>query len=156
VVGFTPQPLYSQGKSLWYPLDRRLRLPQSWSGRGGEEKNSQSQPGLEIPIIQPAAQFMLILSYHLRLGPSNPVFPTDFPTNILYPFLISCVCATSLTHIIFFDLISLQPPIQSGPGALSPGVRWPGLEADHSPPPSAEVKNAWRYIPFNTFSWRGT
>jgi hypothetical protein len=30
-----------QGKSLWYPLDRRLGGPQSRSGRGGEEKNSQ-------------------------------------------------------------------------------------------------------------------
>jgi hypothetical protein len=22
-------------------------------------------------------------------------------------------------------------------------VKWPGCETDHSPPPSAEVKNAW-------------
>jgi hypothetical protein len=41
VVSFTPQPLYLQGKSLWYPLVRRLGGPQSRSGRGGEEKNSQ-------------------------------------------------------------------------------------------------------------------
>jgi hypothetical protein len=34
-----PQPLYPQGKSPWYPLDRRLGGPQSWSGRGAEEKN---------------------------------------------------------------------------------------------------------------------
>jgi hypothetical protein len=26
-----------------------------------------------------------------------------------------------------------------------PGVRRPGCEADHSPPSSAEVKNAWSY-----------
>jgi hypothetical protein len=31
------------------------------------------------------------------------------------------------------------------PGALSPGVQRPGSEADHSPPSSAEVKNAWSY-----------
>jgi hypothetical protein len=24
VVSFTPRPLYPQGKSLWYPLDRKL------------------------------------------------------------------------------------------------------------------------------------
>jgi hypothetical protein len=36
-----------------------------------------------------------------------------------------------------------QPPIQWVPGALSLGVKWPGHEADHSPPSSAEVKNAW-------------
>jgi hypothetical protein len=31
------------------------------------------------------------------------------------------------------------------PGFLSSGVKQPGREADHSPPPSAEVKNAWSY-----------
>jgi hypothetical protein len=36
-----------------------------------------------------------------------------------------------------------QPPIQWLPGALSLGVKWPGREADHSPPCTAEVKNAW-------------
>jgi hypothetical protein len=30
-------------------------------------------------------------------------------------------------------------------GALIPGRKWPGCEADHSPPSSAEVKNAWSY-----------
>jgi hypothetical protein len=39
-----------------------------------------------------------------------------------------------------------QPPIQWVPGALSPGVKWPGHEADYSPPSSAEVKNAWHYM----------
>jgi hypothetical protein len=29
-----------------------------------------------------------------------------------------------------------QPPIQWVPGALSQGVKWPGREADHSPPTS--------------------
>jgi hypothetical protein len=33
-----------------------------------------------------------------------------------------------------------QPPIRWVPGALSLGVKRPGREADHSPPPSAEVK----------------
>jgi hypothetical protein len=37
-------------------------------------------------------------------------------------------------------LESTQPPIQWVPGALSPGVKRPGHEADHSPPTSAEVK----------------
>jgi len=33
-----------------------------------------------------------------------------------------------------------QPPIQWVPGALSLGLWWPGREADHSPPSSAEAK----------------
>jgi hypothetical protein len=35
---------------------------------------------------------------------------------------------------------STQSPIQWVPGALSPGVKRPGREADHSPLASAEVK----------------
>jgi hypothetical protein len=39
-----------------------------------------------------------------------------------------------------------QLPIQWVSGvALSPGVKRPGRDADHSPPSSAKVKNAWRY-----------
>jgi hypothetical protein len=34
-------------KEPWYPLDRRLGEPQSRSVRGGEEKNSQPQLGIE-------------------------------------------------------------------------------------------------------------
>jgi hypothetical protein len=34
VVSFTPRPFYPQGKSPWYPLDRRLGGPQSRFGRG--------------------------------------------------------------------------------------------------------------------------
>jgi hypothetical protein len=36
-----------------------------------------------------------------------------------------------------------QPSIQSVRETCSPGVKWPGREADHSPPFSAEVKNMW-------------
>jgi hypothetical protein len=38
-----------------------------------------------------------------------------------------------------------QPPIQWVPGTLSLGAKRPGREADHSPPSSAEVKNASSY-----------
>jgi hypothetical protein len=38
-----------------------------------------------------------------------------------------------------------QPLIQWVPGALSVEVKRPGREAHHSPPSSAEVKNAWIY-----------
>jgi hypothetical protein len=51
-----PPPLYPQGKSPWYPSERRLDKPQSQSGCGGEEKNSQPLLGLKPPIIQPIAQ----------------------------------------------------------------------------------------------------
>jgi hypothetical protein len=52
---------------------------------------------------------------------------------------------------------STQSPIQLAPGALSPGVKQPGSEADHSTPCSAEVKNGG-VIPSlrNMSSWRGS
>jgi hypothetical protein len=56
VVSFKPRPLYHQKKSSCYPLDRRLSKPQSRSGHGGEEKNTQPLPGLKPSIIHPVVQ----------------------------------------------------------------------------------------------------
>jgi hypothetical protein len=47
MFSFIARPLYPQGKSLWYQLDRRLDGYQNRSGRGGEQKNSQPSPGME-------------------------------------------------------------------------------------------------------------
>jgi hypothetical protein len=44
----TPRPLYAEGRSPCYPLDRLLGGPQNRSGRGGE-KNFQPLLGLEPP-----------------------------------------------------------------------------------------------------------
>jgi hypothetical protein len=64
VVSFTPRPLYPQGKSPWYTLDRRLGGLHSRSGVGGEEKNSQLMLELEPQIIQPVGQrYVTELSY---------------------------------------------------------------------------------------------
>jgi hypothetical protein len=41
--------------------------------------------------------------------------------------------------------ITALGPTQLVPGALSLGVKRLGYEADHSPPSSAEVNNAWSY-----------
>jgi hypothetical protein len=49
---------------------------------------------------------------------------------------------------------STQPPIQCVPGALSPGIKRPGRETDHSPPTNAEVKNGGAIYPLpRTPSW---
>jgi hypothetical protein len=50
----------------------------------------------------------------------------------------------------------VQPPIRWVPGASSPGIKRPGREADHSPPPSEEVKNGGA-VPSRPHmsSWRG-
>jgi len=53
------------------------------------------------------------------------------------------------THMHMYSITTLfpacQPPIQWVPGALSLGVKQLGHDADHSPPSSTEVKNAWCY-----------
>jgi hypothetical protein len=48
-----------------------------------------------------------------------------------------------------------QPPIQWVPKALSPGVKRPGLVADHSAPTSAEVKKTWIYTSTPPLRLRG-
>jgi hypothetical protein len=49
---------------------------------------------------------------------------------------------------------STQPPTQWEPGALSPGVKRPGHEADHSPPTSAEFKNIGVCIPTPKYAFK--
>jgi hypothetical protein len=65
VVSFRPLPLYPQGNSLWYPLDKRLGGPQSRSGRCGEKKNVLSLPENEPQSLShPACTLVLYwLSY---------------------------------------------------------------------------------------------
>jgi hypothetical protein len=65
VVSFTPRPLYPQGKSPWYQLDRMLSGLHSWSGHGVKEKNSLPPPEIEPrPSARPARnQSLYRLSY---------------------------------------------------------------------------------------------
>jgi hypothetical protein len=60
------------GKELWYPLDRRLDGPQSRSGCGGEEKNSQ-------PRRESNPRTPIDTSYF---------FPSYFPDKVLHAFLL--------------------------------------------------------------------
>jgi hypothetical protein len=49
-----------------------------------------------------------------------------------------------------------QPPIQRASEAPSSETKWFQHEADHSPPTSGEVKNAWSYTstqPFSFMAW---
>jgi len=53
VVSFLPWPLYLQGKSPWYLLDRRLGEHQSQSGHGGKEKKSLQLVGIKPHLCSP-------------------------------------------------------------------------------------------------------
>jgi hypothetical protein len=65
--------------------------------------------------------------------------------------LVSCHITTGHHNAEHHDqkLLGIQSndqrPIQWVTGALSLGIKRPGREADHSPPSSAKVKNAWSY-----------
>jgi len=51
-----PSPPPPQGKSPWYPLEKRLDGPQSWSvGCGKEGKNLTASTRKQTLVIQPVA-----------------------------------------------------------------------------------------------------
>jgi hypothetical protein len=51
----------------------------------------------------------------------------------------------SLLHVVQTGSGVHQTSYAVGTGDLSPGVKQPVREADHSPPTSAEVKKTWVY-----------
>jgi hypothetical protein len=62
VVNFMPQLLYSQDRSPWYLLYRRLGGPQSWSEPSGKEKKSHRCPHWESNLGCPAHSLVSVLS----------------------------------------------------------------------------------------------
>jgi hypothetical protein len=65
-----------------------------------------------------------------------------------YPVIRHVICAVIKAYLNDASRPALgptQPPIQLIPAAVSLGVKRLGREADHSPPSSTEVKNAWSY-----------
>jgi hypothetical protein len=62
VVSFTSLPLYPRDKTPWYPLDRRLGVPQSWFVRGGEEKRFNHCTSTESNSGRPACSLFIELA----------------------------------------------------------------------------------------------
>jgi hypothetical protein len=153
-----------------YPLDRRLWEPQSRSGHGGEEKNSQPLPGLEPPNVQPVAQryttelsrilfYVAFLVVYLRFRVKN--FP---PIIGNYPFVLALRRSRDSSFGIALDKglddqgsrfrfpagagnFSLHHRFQNGsgshPASYPMGTRGSFLgvkRPELSPPSSAEVK----------------
>jgi hypothetical protein len=63
---------------------------------------SQMFSGHRAQIIKLGANLPLCLQL------TNGVFPSGFPTNILYAFLLSPTHATCPAHLIFLDIITLN------------------------------------------------
>jgi len=65
---------------------------------------------ISIQSIPPHLTFwrsILMLSFHLSLGLSSGLFPSDFPTQNLYTLLLSTIHATCPAYLIL-DLITLR------------------------------------------------
>jgi hypothetical protein len=75
---------------------RALHWSLSWS------RSIQSLPSHPISL-----KSILILSTHLRFGLPSSLYPSGFPTNILYAFLVTHIRATCPTHFILPDVIIL-------------------------------------------------
>jgi hypothetical protein len=83
-------------------------------------------------IVSRDSSVGIALCYELDDRGSRVRFPEEAGN-----FLFTTVSRTALRPT--------QPPIQWVPGDRSLGVKRPRREADHSPPSSADVKNAWSY-----------
>jgi hypothetical protein len=116
-VSFTSRTLYPQGKNPWYPLDRRLGGPQSRSGRGGEEKNSQPLPELEPSIIQAVAQRYTAELSRLLISPYPHPIPSTSVSMLCFHMLLICqVVSPSRFWTLFLFLPSkrhVQPILKS-------------------------------------------
>jgi hypothetical protein len=93
VASFTPRPLHPEGKSPWYPLDRRLRESQNRSGLGVEEKNSNLLPGLDPSVIQPVAQRCTTKLSRLSL---------EVLLNVIFGKWSLCGCGWMNCQVFFF------------------------------------------------------
>jgi hypothetical protein len=61
VISFTPRPLYPQGKSTWYPLDRRLDGPRAVLDAVVKRKipSPRRESNPRTLIVQPVAYAIL-------------------------------------------------------------------------------------------------
>ena len=74
------------------------------------------------PFLVPTTHFSkihLILSSYLSLGLPSDLFPSGFPTKILYTPLLSLVCATCSAHLNILDLV-LHYVVSSTPLSFRP------------------------------------
>jgi hypothetical protein len=68
---------------------------------------SRINPIQSIPSHPISLRSILMLSTYLRLGLPSGLFPSGFPPNILYAFILSPISATFPAHLILLNLIIL-------------------------------------------------
>jgi hypothetical protein len=66
--------------------------------------------------------------------------------NVFSCSVIELLLISSIKYALFRNnlMLFICSPVQWVPRALTPWIKWPGREADHSSP--SNVKNEWSYI----------
>ena len=67
---------------------------------------SWARSSQSMPTHPTSWRSIVILSSHLYLGLQSGLFPSGFPTKILYAPLLSPIHATCSTHLILLDLVT--------------------------------------------------
>jgi hypothetical protein len=68
---------------------------------------SYSEPDQSSPYYSILSKIHFNIIHNLRLHLRSGLFPSGFPTNIIYAFLFSPICATFSSLLILLDLIIL-------------------------------------------------
>ena len=108
---------YSMEQSPSWEAKRFLdsqEIPRIWMNAKVHYRSHKFPPPLPIlsqldPVhtLYPISwRSILILSSHLRLGLPSGLFPSGFPTKILYTPLLSPIRATCATHLSLLDFIT--------------------------------------------------
>jgi hypothetical protein len=87
------------------------------------------------------ADFLLGLFFDPEDGGDMFLRNVGLTFNGLHGVMNNHSCENLKSYKTSWKLGPTQPPSQWAQGAVSPGVKRQGRDADHSPPTSAEVKN---------------
>jgi hypothetical protein len=136
------------------PLDVRVGVPRSQSGHGTQEKISgpyrDLNPCLPSCCCKDLSNLRCIVNISVEGEYERQPINTDISATVYGLNDRGFESRQGLGIFLFTNALRpalgiTQPPIQRVPGDLSLEVKRLGREADHSPPFSAEIKNAWRY-----------
>jgi hypothetical protein len=103
--------------------------------------NLEGMVPLSMAMNVPLYKFTIVSVRHCGWEPGSSVsIVSDYGLDDRAIGVRSPAGAKDFSSILCVQTVSeaSQPPVQCVPGVLSP---WPGLDADHSPPSSAEFVN---------------
>jgi hypothetical protein len=100
---------------------------------------------LAIHILIIDARLKIYVIEYFLLGPKFLSKRFQFCEHLRIPNWENCERRWSCTILSQYNTDHTGSRAHTLPGVLTPDVKRSGREADHSPPSSVEVKNAWSY-----------